>query len=97
MRNVDGVVREDFEVEDEVRFGGIVIGSITVRAGGSATLAGVVNGPLTVHEGGSAEVGGVLNGSATNAGGTLRIRGIVNGPVRGAEVAPGAIINGPVS
>jgi hypothetical protein len=79
MRNINGTLKGDQVLTDEMEFHGIATGDFDVQRGGRLVLHGMVSGTLTVHKGGRAIVHGTVGKHAINRGGSLEIFGTVSG------------------
>ncbi len=77
----DGMIHGGLTVTDEMRFGGLIDGNVTVRPGGNFILGGIVTGDLTVEPGGELTVHGMVKGNIRNLGGKVNVTGIVDGHI----------------
>ncbi|WP_131807568.1 hypothetical protein [Mycolicibacterium wolinskyi] len=83
-RTERGTIRGDVYVRDggDLTLRGMILGTLTVGAGGYAHVHGTVE-QLVVRDAGRVELDGTCTGDARNLGGELIIRGTVKGSVIG--------------
>lgn len=100
---VSRVVRHKLEGDqtisnDALVLHGMVIGSVTVDAGGYLQLNGTVTRDVAILSGGTAEINGTVRGDVRNEGGQVRVHGVVLGRLHrtagSTYVHPEAVIKG---
>src|SRR6476661_6772864 len=80
MRRIQGVLREDLVVDDDVLVVGTVVGNIRVEASGNLRLEGTARGHLVILANGAAAIHGTVTGDVLTAG-RLFVAGVVRGRV----------------
>lgn len=83
-RTERGTMRGDVYVGDggDLTLFGMIVGTLTVGAGGRAHVCGMVD-QLVVRDAGRVQLDGTCTGNARNLDGELVIRGVVHGSVIG--------------